>query len=152
MTDTERMDIGFLIKRISDRVKTHADASLRRFDLTFSQMRVLHCIDSCGGMATQKQIEEALDVTHPTVVGLVGRLAASGFIGCATDEKDRRHKKIRLQPKAYAIEQEIRQDRMRSEKMLTAGMSPEEVEQLCRLLEKVYVNADMMNSRQEDSL
>ena len=65
MTDTERMDIGFLIKRISDRVKTHADASLRRFDLTFSQMRVLHCIDSCGGMATQKQIEEALDVTHP---------------------------------------------------------------------------------------
>lgn len=152
MTDTERMDIGFLIKRISDRVKTHADARLRQYDLTFSQMRVLHCIDCCGGTATQKQIEDALDVAHPTVVGLVGRLESAGFIECCVDENDRRHKHISLLPRAYAIEQEIRQDRMRSEQILTAGMSPEEAGQLLRLLERVYANADQINNRQEDSL
>ena len=99
-----------------------------------------------------KQIEDALDVAHPTVVGLVGRLESAGFIECCVDENDRRYKHIRLLPKAYAIEQEIRQDRKRSEQILTAGMSPEEAGQLCRLLERVYANADQINNRQEDSL
>ena len=150
MIETERTDIGYMVKRISDRIRTHADARLSHFELTFSQMRVLGCIDSCGGMATQKQIEEALDVAHPTVVGLVGRLAASGFVGCTVDENDRRHKKIRLLPKAYAIEQEIRADRLRSEQILTSGMSPEEVEALCRLLDKVYENIEKYGEGQEE--
>ena len=152
MIETDRTDIGYMVKRISDRIRTHADARLSHFELTFSQMRVLHCIDSCGGMATQKQIEEALDVAHPTVVGLVGRLSASGFIGCAVDENDRRHKMIRLLPKAYAIEQEIRADRLRSEQILTSGMSPEEVEALCRLLDKVYENIEKYGEGQEERL
>lgn len=61
--------IGYLVKMIDDKMKVKADADLTHYDLTLSQCRVLTFLQSQEGQATQKEIEDFLEVSHPTVVG-----------------------------------------------------------------------------------
>ena len=64
-------DVGYLIKRINDKLAVRADAELKQYHLTMSQGRVFLYLSSRGGQATQKEIETFLGVAHPTVVGIV---------------------------------------------------------------------------------
>lgn len=50
-------DVGYLIKRINDKLAARADAELKQFNLTMSQCRVFLYLSSRGGQATQKEIE-----------------------------------------------------------------------------------------------
>ena len=70
-------DLGYLIKQISDKMRANADAVFRKHGLTYSQVHVLSFVQACGGSATQKESEIYLDVSHPTIVGLVSRLEKS---------------------------------------------------------------------------
>lgn len=137
-----REQIGYLLKQISDRMSTTADASLRRHELTFSQVRVLDCIQRMGGEATQKEIEDCLVVAHPTVVGLVGRLEDHGFIISCVDKTDRRNKRIRLCKRAVDMYEFIRRDRMEMEKRLCKGFSEEELDRFQDFLTRLYRNLD----------
>ena len=94
--------IGYLVKRLSNRMSVVVDASLKKHDLTFSQIRVLDFIYEHGGEVNQKEIEEFLNVSHPTVVGLVGRLEHNGFIFSRVDEEDRRSKRCLLYTSTFS--------------------------------------------------
>ena len=85
-------DVGYLIKRINDKLAVRADAELKQYHLTMSQGRVFLYLSSRGGQATQKEIETFLGVAHPTVVGLVSRMEQSGYVTCWPCE-DGRNKK-----------------------------------------------------------
>ena len=132
--------IGFLIKLISDKMKAHADASMRCSDLTFSQFHVLGFLAQHGGEGIQKDLEEFLGVSHPTVVGLVSRLEKKGFITTWMDEQDRRVKRIRMTDKAIALGDEMKSSRNRREETLRRNMSDAEAAELTRLLRIVYGN------------
>ena len=67
-------DVGYFIKNINDRLKVRADADLKSYNLTLAQSRVLAFLNNQGGSATQKEIEVFLEVSHPTVVGIVSRM------------------------------------------------------------------------------
>ena len=67
-------DTGVYFKLINDKLRTKADADLRAHGLTMTQSRVLRFLSDSGGEATQKEIEDFLSVSHPTVVGIVSRL------------------------------------------------------------------------------
>ena len=67
-------DVGYMLKKVNDRIHIQADANLKECGLTFSQMRVLMVLRKNGGQVSQKMIEEELGVAHPTVVGIVSRL------------------------------------------------------------------------------
>ena len=47
-------DVGYLIKRINDKLAVRADAELKQYHLTMSQGRVFLYLSSRGGQATQK--------------------------------------------------------------------------------------------------
>lgn len=66
--------IGYLLKQITDKLKMSADAFFKEKNLTFAQVRVLEYVMGKGGNTTQKFIEEYLDVSHPTVAGIVSRM------------------------------------------------------------------------------
>ena len=68
----EQYPIGCLLKMITDKIKIQADANLAQHDLTLTQSRVLGYLARNGGMATQKEIEGFLQVSHPTVAGVIG--------------------------------------------------------------------------------
>lgn len=136
----KKYDVGCLIKLISDRMRAQGDSDLRQYDLTFSQVRILSYLHRYGPEVTQKEIETYLDVSHPTVVGLVSRLEKNGFVECHTDSRDRRNKRIRLAQKAYETKEKVDGKRRQNEQMMTAGLSDEERQELVRLLRKVYSN------------
>lgn len=79
-------DIGMLLKQINDKLKIIADNSLKESGLTISQTRVMQIIHEKGGEVTQKEIEKHLQVSHPTVVGIVSRLEKNGYLSCRVDE------------------------------------------------------------------
>ena len=133
-------DIGYLIKKISVSQKAGLDASLLAYNLTSSQLHVLFLLDRSGGEMTQKTLEEALGVSHPTVVGLVSRLEKQGFITTETDPDDRRHKKILPTDKALSLKEELAQKRKENEKRMTDGFSEKELKQLNEYLQRIYAN------------
>lgn len=126
-------DVGYLIKRINDKLAVRADAELKQYHLTMSQGRVFLYLSSRGGQATQKEIETFLGVAHPTVVGLVSRMEQSGYVTCWPCE-DGRNKYVKLTPQAEAIDRDMRENMHANEEMLLAPLSPEDRERLRDLL------------------
>lgn len=126
-------DVGYLIKRINDKLKVRADAELKKYHLTMSQSRVLVYLRSRDGQATQKEIETFLDVAHPTVVGLVSRMEQNGYVTCWPCE-DGRNKYVKLTPQAEAIDKDMQENMHANEEMLLAPLSPEDRERLRDLL------------------
>lgn len=128
-----RKDAGYLLKSINDKLKVKADADLKRYNLTFSQMHVFGYLQERGGQATQKEIEVFLDVSHPTVVGIVSRMEQNGYVTCWQDE-DRRNKNVKLTPQADALGMNMEQHMLENEKQLLAPLSEEQAETLKQML------------------
>ena len=126
-------DVGYLIKRINDKLAARADAELKQYHLTMSQGRVFLYLSSRGGQATQKEIETFLGVAHPTVVGLVSRMEQSGYVTCWPCE-DGRNKYVKLTPQAEVIDKDMQENMHANEEMLLAPLSPEDRERLRDLL------------------
>ena len=126
-------DVGYLIKRINDKLAVRADAELKQYHLTMSQGRVFLYLSSRGGQATQKEIETFLGVAHPTVVGLVSRMEQNGYVTCWPCE-DGRNKYVKLTPQAEVIDKDMQENMHANEEMLLAPLSPEDRERLRDLL------------------
>ena len=103
----EQYPIGCLLKMITDKIKIQADANLAQHDLTLTQSRVLGYLEQNGGIATQKEIEGFLQVSHPTVAGVIGRMEQKGFVRCRLDPADKRSKLVCQTPRAAEIAHEM---------------------------------------------
>ena len=135
-------DIGYLIKNINDKLKVKADADLKHSNLTLAQSRVLAFLDSRGGQATQKEIEVYLEVSHPTVVGIVSRMEQNGNIKCWVDETDKRNKIVALTEQAKALGEEMEQRILSNEKKLLASLSEADIKKLKQMLLTMYNNLE----------
>ncbi|MGN0568446.1 MAG: MarR family winged helix-turn-helix transcriptional regulator [Acutalibacteraceae bacterium] len=135
-------DVGYLIKTINDKLKVRADEELKEHKLTLSQSRVLAFLNSCGGQATQKEIETFLEVSHPTVVGIVSRMEQNGHVTSEIDAKDKRKKIVRLTAQAEALTSEMEKKVVSNEKRILATLSKEDVEHLKKTLDIIYKNLE----------
>lgn len=135
-------DIMYLIKTIADKTSAAADADLKRHGLTFSQLRVLGFLVSQDGSAAQRDIQRHMEVSHPTMVGLVGRLEKNGFVITYTDEKDRRNKIVRMTEKAIRLGDELEAGRQRASSELTHSLTKDEQAELYRLLNVLSKNVE----------
>lgn len=129
-------DVGYLIKSINDKLKVKADADLKRYNLTFAQSRVFAYLQEKGGKATQKEIEVFLEVSHPTVVGIVSRMEQNGYVTCRQDE-DKRNKNVKLTSKAQSLGMDMEQHMSENEKHLLAPLNEKEAEQLKQMLIRI---------------
>ncbi|MBQ1331528.1 MAG: MarR family transcriptional regulator [Lachnospiraceae bacterium] len=138
-------NIGYLIKIISDKLRMRADADMVEHNLTLSQCRVHAYLNHHDGEATQKEIETFMEVSHPTVVGIISRMERAGHVVTRTDETDKRNKIVRLTDESRAMGWEIEQTTLAREKAMLAPLTEEEVSELRRMLEIIYQNIDRMN-------
>ena len=134
--------IGYQFKIINDRIKQRADADLQGHDLTLTQTRVLGFLMEAGGQANQKEIERDLQVSHPTVVGLVSRMEQKGFLTSWVDPMDRRSKLIRVTEKAVETDREINATVQKQDAMLLRGLTPQQVEVLRTCLDQICENLE----------
>lgn len=133
-------DIGLLIKRLTDKIKASVDALLKKHGLTFSQTVVISFLSERGGKATQKEIEDHMQVSHPTVVGIISRLENNGFVICFMDEKNRRNKIVCMTDKAQSIVGVMHADKTEMENKLTKGLSEAELAEFRRIIDILYKN------------
>ncbi len=135
-------EVCYLMKQISDRLRASVDMNAKKYGITFTQLRVLNFIESRGGETTQKEIEDHLGVSHPTVVGLVIRLEKSGFLYCYMDESNRRNKNCCVTRRGKDTVEAMTQERLNMEKRLVQGISETEQRELKRLLRTLLRNLE----------
>ncbi len=132
---------GFYIKRISDYIEADANKALEQYGITFSQARVLSfLLNSQDKVTIQKDIEEFLELKHPTVIGILQRMEAKGIIVSSVDPQDKRQKIITLTDTAFEFEKRITDHVEDAEQRMAQGMTSEELDTIKRLLYKVYKN------------
>lgn len=131
------MPIPYLLKIIVDKIKSVADVQLKSIGVTLTQSRVLAFVVESGGTVTQKEIEDFLQVAHPTVVGIVSRMEKNGFLNCSYE---RVSKIVTLTDKARVAGEDIVKTTAEHDKVLFKGFSDKDTAELERLLTAVYKN------------
>ena len=135
-------DIGYLIKNINDKLKVKADADLKQYNLTLAQSRVFAFLHNNGGQATQKEIEVFLEVSHPTVVGIVSRMEQNGHVTTWIDEQDKRNKIVKLTEQAETLGMDMELDISVNEEKMLSSLSEPDVEHLREMLLTIYKNLE----------
>ena len=129
-----------LIRHINYTIKAGIDAKFKSYDLTFSQSQLIFHIFRNKGCISQKELQEKLKVSHPTVVGLVQRLEKNGFVKTEKDESDKRNKIIYTTALSDQLHKEMIKQHDENNKKLMKSFSKEEMIELERLLNKMNEN------------
>ena len=145
----QKSDIMLLLTKINWNMKAVADAGLKRDNLTYSQINVLFFVRKSGGRVSQKEIEEYLKVSHPTVVGLVQRLENTGYIICERDENDKRNKLVSTTDQFEQLVKQLDAKRAANNERLLEGLSDQDLDKLTVYLTTIYENSV---KRRENSL
>ena len=132
-------DIGYMLKIVNDALEKKANETLRNEDLTLSQLKVLGFINTKEeGKTTQKELEDALAVSHPTINGILKRLEAKGIIVSELSVNRRMTKTVGLTEAGKEIVKKTESHRLEHEKRLSKNLSAEEKASLLFYLKKVY--------------
>ena len=136
----EQYPIGCLLKMITDKIKIQADANLAQHDLTLTQSRVLDYLARNGGTATLKEIEGFLQVSHPTVAGVIGRMEQKGFVSCRPDPADKRSKLVCQTARATEIAHQMQATIAAAEQQMLRSLSPKQIAELEDALRTIYAD------------
>ena len=121
----------------TDQAMTNALASM---ELTAAQGQIMGYITHRKEPPCPRDIEEAFQLSHPTVSGLLSRLEKKGFIQLLPDEKDRRVKRIYVLPKGLELNETMHTTILDTEAKLTQGFTDEEKTQFSLLLRRAIEN------------
>lgn len=132
--------VGYLMKGINDKLKVSADNNLKNHNLTLTQSRVLAFLNSRDSIATQKEIEDFLEVSHPTVVGIVSRMEQNGHVTTWMDPENRRNKMVQLTEQARMIGTDMDSMINAQEEIILKGLTPEQIAELKNMLLVIYKN------------
>ena len=138
-----RNDVGFLARHIHELTKRQMNAHVQELGLTMSQSFVLLVLKgrSCADCKTNiRDLEAALQVTHPTVIGLVKRLEEKGYIYEEQDVSDHRVRNVFLTDKANEVMEQMDLGRKRTEACAIEGLTPEEISIMKKGLRTVLSN------------
>ena len=136
----KKKSIGGMIKYISDKVRQKADNNLKDHNVTLSQVRVLNFLWRENGSCSQKQIENFLQVSHPTVVGLVSRMEQSGYIQTSVSPDDKRNKIVTVTDSGMSLACELCRYMEDIDKRMLVGLTDEQQAQLADMLYIVAQN------------
>lgn len=114
--------------------------ALAQMDLTAAQGHIMGYLTHRKEAPCSRDIEEAFHLSHPTVSGLLSRLEKKGFIEFRPDPKDRRCKRIYIQPKGYDCTETMHRIIQENEARIVSGFSDDEKELFAQFLKKAMSN------------
>jgi MarR family transcriptional regulator for hemolysin len=134
--------IGYWITVTSFGYQRVLEAELAEFGITFRQFQVLGWL-KLEGELPQVELAERMMIEPPTLVRILDRMEAAGWIHRSCDPLDRRRKLIGVQPEAEAAWAQVVRVLKRVRSRATRDLTAQEVEQLQSLLQRVQQNLDM---------
>ena len=135
-------DVGFICKRVSERMQRYSSCDLREHGMTLVQFHVLNFLLQSEGFVSQKDLENYMETNHSAVAGIVSRLEDKGLVFCTRDSVDKRQKLLQVTEEGKKIYVTLQQSKEKLNDKMGAGLSRYEVIQLKSLLEKVYNNLE----------
>lgn len=130
--------LGLLVKKINLRYEQIVNCNMKKYGLTKVQSDVLMYLDrNHQHDITQRELEQYLGSSNPTVTGILNRLEQNGFIERIPSKQDARYKNIVLTKQAMEMHSELKQTIKENETNFLSCISEEEREQLRDLLIKV---------------
>ena len=131
---------GRLLRILQTCVDQTVTGTLAEMDLTAAQGHIMGYITHREQPPCAKEIEEAFQLSHPTVSGLLARLEKKGFIEFRPDESDRRFKRIYLLPKGWQLHEMVHKAIDSNEARLVQDFTEEEKELFQKLLLRAIHN------------
>lgn len=133
--------MGPLFKVIGNAVDSDISRQVNKTGLTSAQMFILHFLSKQPeNEIFQKDLEQALELSHATVAGIISRLEAKGFLKLVPSEKDKRCKQIVATEKAMEVDEKTDAVINAAEAQLLTGFSDEEKTQLRSYLNRLLGN------------
>lgn len=128
---------GYLLHEVARLVQKLADRRFADLGLTRVQFQAMRTIERAQGEISQAELAEALELTPSTVVRLLDRLEAGGWVQRRAHDGDRRAKHLHLTDRSHRImvEVETRAVDLRNEMM--GGLTDEQRRQLMQSLQTV---------------
>lgn len=134
----EDVSCGMLIKQINSTLEKNANNTLRKQDLTFSQVSALLTIrDFPGQQISLKELEKLLHVAQSTTAGIISRLEQKELITSFGDASDKRIKLVTITPLGEQYCQRAEQNMKEAEENLLSGLNETEKGLFNSLLQKV---------------
>ena len=115
-------------------------ATLASMDLTASQGHILAFIAHSPQPPCPRDMEEAFQLSHPTVSGLLSRLEKKGFIRCTPDPADRRCKRVSLDAKGQECLARMDATIAENERRMVQNFTEDEKRQFANLLDRAIIN------------
>ena len=116
--------------------------------LTPSQWRVIAHLNKCDG-PTQSELAERLLMEKAPLGTQLDKLEQNGLIERRADERDRRVRRVYMTPAAAPLLPIIEQQALQLRQQCVDGLTPDEVEALTGLLDRVQAN--LLDIRQQSS-
>ena len=133
--------IGFIIKLINDSILVQVNSFLKPYAVTLRQLRILGYLhDNKDKLVTQKELEEELQVSHPTVVGILQRLEKKGLIKTFLNPNKKTMKIVTLIEYEAELFKNINNEKEKFENKLLSGFTDDEKVQLEEFLIRLHRN------------
>lgn len=127
------------IQRIGNRLIHQRDDDLKALDLTSNQSAVIIFVARNPGCQIN-DVRDHLEVSHQAACGLVDRMRSKGILDVRVSEDDARAKRIELTPEGRHLHEEIVKVGGGRGMGILRGMSEEEIDELCRFLDRIEEN------------
>ena len=137
----ENFIIGKLIKQLHIALENNFNKFSKKYKLTSSQMDILiFLLHNENKIVNQRDIENFLSLSNPTIAGTLLRLEKKGFIIRKISSKDKRYKEIYLTDKSRELKDIIFKYIRNNDNKMFSNMSEEEKENLKNIITKILNN------------
>ena len=133
-------NLGHHFKKLHFLMDQTMNRRLTELELTSAQAHVIGYLTHAKESPCARDLESAFGLSHATVSGILSRMEDKGFITIEPDPKDRRVKRICLLERGNACSREILLRIHETERILSEGFSPEELELFRSYLERAIQN------------
>lgn len=136
--------IGVVLHETARAWRLKLDQRLRPLGLSQAKWRTILITSRADGGITQKELAERLGVEGPTLVRLLDRLAADGWLERRDCPSDRRSKRVYLLERAHETLKQIESIAASLRKELLEGISEAELNQCMDVLERIKARAEAL--------
>ena len=138
------MEIGKIINRISNRLQRFSPDTQNKLGIGQAQANILRylLLETAKRSIYQVDIEKEFGLRPPTVTETLKSLEKKDLIRRIPDENDGRKKKIIITEKTLSMDDGVKCQVEKSEKVLLQGIKKEEQEQFMKIAGKMLHNLE----------
>lgn len=138
------MEIGKIINRISNRLQRFSPDTQNKLGIGQAQANILRFVllETAKRSIYQVDIEKEFGLRPPTVTETLKSLEKKDLIRRIPDENDGRKKKIIITEKTLSMDDGVKCQVEKSEKVLLQGITKEEQEQFMKIAGKMLHNLE----------